>query len=90
MGKKARKLLERMRQSKSGWGANDLLTLYEGFGFTIRQGRRHAVITHPERRHLRTVLPRHAKGLSEVYVSIAIAFVEEVVGAGATEPDGEA
>ena len=46
-GRKAEKLLERMRKSKSGWSSQDLIRLYRGFGFEIRNGSSHDVITHP-------------------------------------------
>ena len=61
MSKKASKLLERMRQSKSGWKRNDLDALYLGFDFIIESGGNHDIVKHPDFPQLITVLPRHNK-----------------------------
>ncbi len=42
----AEKLLARMRQTKEGWGQDDLHTLYLGFGFNFREGAKHRVYIH--------------------------------------------
>ncbi len=74
-GRKAEKLLERMRKSKSGWTSQDLLRLYRGFGFDIRNGSRHDVITHSAYPSLRATLPRRLKD-STPYVSEAIKMID--------------
>ena len=76
-GRKAKKLLERMRKSKSGWTSQDLLRLYRGFGFDIRNGRRHEVITHSADSSLRQTLPRRLKD-STPYVSEAIKMIDNI------------
>ena len=76
-GRKAEKLLERMRKSKSGWTSQDLVRLYRGFGFEIRNGRRHDVVSHPDHPSLRQTLPRRLKG-STPYVSEAIKMIDNM------------
>ncbi len=43
----AEKLRTDMQNNKSGWGQNDLDALYAGYGFTLRQGGKHRMYTHP-------------------------------------------
>ncbi len=76
-GRKAEKLLDRMRKSKSGWKSQDLIRLYRGFGFDIRKGSRHDVITHPAFPSLRGTLPRGLKD-STPYVSEAIKMIDNM------------
>lgn len=79
MARKAEKLLEKLRQNKAGWRANELKALYEGFGFTIRAGSNHDVVTHPDYPKLRATLPRHAKELLPTYASQALKNIEAVI-----------
>lgn len=41
------KLRADMENNKSGWGQNDLDTLYSGYGFVLRQGGKHRMYYHP-------------------------------------------
>lgn len=61
MPPEAIKLLERMRRSKEGWTRQDLDMLYLGFGFVMRNGSSHDIVTHPDYPQLRETLPRHRK-----------------------------
>lgn len=61
MPPEASKLLERMRRSKDGWTRKDLDALYEGFGFKIRHGASHDIVSHEDYPQLRETLPRHRK-----------------------------
>ena len=54
----AEKLRARMGRSSGGWGANDLDRLDRGFGFTMREGGKHRVYSHPRFPELRTTVPR--------------------------------
>ena len=76
-GRRAEKLLERMRRSKSGWRSQDLIRLYRGFGFDIRNGRGHDVITHSAYPTLRQTLPRRLKD-STPYVIEAIKMIDNI------------
>ncbi|MBN2548661.1 MAG: hypothetical protein JXB15_05870 [Anaerolineales bacterium] len=87
MTSKAKKLLERMRRSKSGWNRNDLDRLYEGFGFLISHGANHDIVKHSQYIHLRTTLPRH-KFLAKGYVEIAIKLVDQVLALQEEVDDG--
>ena len=42
------KLRADMANNKSGWGQNDLDTLYTGYGFVLRQGGKHRFYSHPD------------------------------------------
>lgn len=61
MPPKAVKLLERMRQSQTNWKQNDIISLYEGFGFTIKHGSNHDLVRHSNYPELRQTIPRHKK-----------------------------
>lgn len=76
-GRKAEKLLARMRKSKSGWTSQDLLRLFRGFGFDVRNGSSHDVITHSDYPSLRQTLPRRLKD-STPYVSQAIKMIDNM------------
>lgn len=78
MTSKAKKLLERMRNSSANWKRNDIVSLLEGYGFEIRRGGNHDVFTHPETSRLRFVLPRHRK-LKKNYVRDAVKIVDIVI-----------
>jgi hypothetical protein len=73
----AEKLLDRMRQTKQGWGPDDLHTLYRGFGFWCREGPKHRVYIHAEHPELRATVARH-NPLPLGYVQRAIALIERL------------
>jgi hypothetical protein len=75
---KANKLLEKMRGSKNSWKRKDLDSLFLGFGFIIRNGNKHDIVTHPDFPQLRTSLPRHTY-LAKGYVEFAVALVDELL-----------
>ena len=76
MASAAEKLLDRMRQSKNGWGPDDLHTLYIGFGFWYREGEKHRVYIHKEFSELRATVARHTP-LPIGYVQTAIKLVDQ-------------
>jgi DNA-binding GntR family transcriptional regulator len=78
MTQKAKKLLDRMRRSKSGWKRRDLDRLYEGFDFLITHGANHDIVKHTVYPHLRTTLPRHSY-LAQIYVEFAVKLVDELL-----------
>jgi len=81
MPRKVEKLLDRARQTKAGWKSAELLTLYSGFGFTIREGSgSHKVISHPQFTHLRATVPDHPSNeLSKKYIAVAVKNIEEAI-----------
>lgn len=79
MPSKAEKLLAKLRQNKAGWRAKELKDLYEGFGFIIRAGGNHDVVTHPEYPQLRAALPRHATELTKAYANQALKNIEALL-----------
>jgi hypothetical protein len=74
---KSDKLLERMRNSKYGWGADDLHALYVGFGFDHRQGGNHIIYIHPEFPELRATVARHGT-LAVGYIQHAISLIDRL------------
>jgi hypothetical protein len=78
MASSAEKLLERAKQSQSGWKRQELDRLYEGFGFIIRHGRNHDIISHPEHPDLREIVPRHRK-VKPPYVRAAVKRISELL-----------
>jgi predicted RNA binding protein YcfA (HicA-like mRNA interferase family) len=81
MSRKGEKLLERARNSKAGWKARELVTLYEEFGFTIREGKgSHKVVTHPDYDDLGGVISVHpSKEVGKGYVDSALKDIEELL-----------
>lgn len=73
----AEKLLARMRQTKSGWGLEDLDTLYRGFGFESLEGGKHRMYIHPHFKELRATVARH-KSLPIGYVQYAIRLIDRL------------
>lgn len=78
MSRKARKLLDRMRETKAGWHAHDFHTLYLGFGF-IRRGTNHAVYTHEVFEDLIETVPTHPGELPPIYASKAVKLIDELL-----------
>lgn len=78
MPPEAIKLLERMRRSKEGWTRKDLDTLYEGFGFIMRHGANHDIVSHPDFPHLRETLPRHRK-VASYLVRSAVKLIDILI-----------
>lgn len=79
MSSEASKLLEQMQKSKAGWKPVDLHRLYEGFGFIIKQGGNHEVVTHPDFKEIKpSYIPRHRK-LAVYVVVTAINRVEQLI-----------
>lgn len=68
-----------MRNSKAGWWPRDLLSIYSGFGFTIRHGRRHDIIKHPDFPALRATVPRHPRELGKKYASTAVDLIDKLI-----------
>lgn len=71
------KLLERMRATKSGWGADDMDALLTGFGFERREGGKHIVYVHPEFPELRQTVSRQ-RDLPPGYAQSAIKSIEKL------------
>ena len=78
MTSKAEKLLERMRRTKANWKRHDLDTLYEGFGFVLRNGSNHDIVSHPEYPNLSDTLPRRRK-VPEYNVRKAIKHIDALL-----------
>jgi predicted RNA binding protein YcfA (HicA-like mRNA interferase family) len=73
----ADKLLEKMKNSKAGWSADDLHTLYVGFGFEFREGGKHVIYIHPKYTELRATVARHGS-LAIGYIQHAISLIEKL------------
>jgi len=75
---KATKLLDAMRRSTANWKRHDLDTLYVGFGFIIRIGKKHDIAKHPEYPQLRATLPRKHPHLAKGYVTFAVKLIDQL------------
>jgi len=78
VSKRAKKLLEGMRQSKNNWSLEELYALYKGFGFDIRQGSNHPIAKHLKYPQLRGTLPNHTK-FATGYISHAVKLVDKLL-----------
>ena len=87
MTTKAYKLLAKMRNSKTGWKRKNLIQLYDSFGFLIRHGASHDIVSHPKYPNLRTTLPRHSD-LAVVYFEKAIELVDRLLDYERANQDG--
>ncbi len=85
MASAAEKLLARMRQTKQGWGPDDLHTVYVGFGFTFREGAKHRVYIHGRYHDIRDTVSRQGS-LPIGYVRDLIKNVDEVLRRDAENP----
>ena len=77
-GKAAQKLLERMRNTHSGWGQKDFDRLFIGFGFNSREGKKHTLYFHPKFKNLFISVPRH-NSLKEWVARDAVKLIDELI-----------
>lgn len=75
MSRAAKKILEKMRRTKTGWNSNDMHTLYSGFGF-IKKGKNHVIYIHPDFPFIRDTIPQHPKELSPGYAKDAVKNID--------------
>jgi hypothetical protein len=66
-----------MRETKADWGCENLDKLYRGFGFEVRQGKKHLVYKHPEYKYLRATVARHDP-LPVGYIETAIELIDRL------------
>lgn len=78
MSNKARKLLERARNTTAGWQTSDLVKLYKSFGFEFREGR-DIVAVHPEFKELRASISRSSSNLANGYIRHAVKTIERLL-----------
>ena len=71
MNNKSRKLLEKAKSTTAGWRTEDLVKLYESFGFEFREGR-DLVAVHPVYKELRASISRSSGELANGYVRQAV------------------
>jgi hypothetical protein len=75
MVSKGQKLLERIKNSKSGCKRRDLVRLYKAFGFIIVHGKKHDIAKHPDYPQLRGTIARHNE-LASGYFQHAVKMIE--------------
>lgn len=76
-GNAAQKLLERMRQTQTGWGQIDFEHLLIGFGFK-HKGKKHKIYQHPIHTDLIISVPRH-NSLKPWVAREAVKIIEELI-----------
>ena len=88
MGRRAHRLLTRMRQSPAGWGQADLDRLYVAYGFVGQHGARHNVYVHPEYSELRATVPRHTE-LPPMYARWVVKSIDILLALREEERHGQ-
>jgi len=78
--RKAAKLLGSMRNSLAGWTRQDLETVYSGYGFVVRRGKRHDIWKHPDYLYLRAAVTRSSGGIAKGYIEHAIELMDKLEG----------
>ncbi len=76
------KTLERMRQNKNGWKHDELVKMYRGFNFDVREGGKHIVCIHNIHTQLRATITRSSKELPPGYIQHAIKLIEQLENLG--------
>lgn len=71
----AAKLLERLRRSSANAKREELIALYEAFGFEIRHGKNHDLAVHPKFPMLRATIARH-NSLAVGYFKTAVKLID--------------
>lgn len=80
MTKTPEKLLEKARHKKAGWSTDELIALYEGFGFEVRMSKgSHRHISHPQFPKLRATVP-DKRELPKAYVATCVKNIDELIG----------
>lgn len=74
----AEKLLTKAKNTQSGWNRQEIDRLYKGFGFIIRHGSNHDIVSHPDYPNLRETLPRHGI-IKPVYVRRAVRLINALL-----------
>lgn len=78
MVSKARKLLEKLRETKRNWTCSDLTTILEGAGFEWRDSK-HRVFRHSEFSDLGSYPIPRTDELAPVYAKDVLRCVEEAI-----------
>lgn len=77
-GRAAQKLLERMRNTSSGWRQKDFEHLLLGFGFEYKEGKKHRLYRHPQFTELSISVPRHDT-LKEWVAREAVKLIHDLI-----------
>jgi len=75
---RAEKLLLQMHDSPTNCTLGDLYTVYSGFGFELRRGRKHDIVKHPKYGWLRASLPRKHESIALGYFEHAVKTINEL------------
>lgn len=76
---KGSKLLEDAISSPFGWRRSKLDRLYEYYGFTIENKRKHDIVTHSKYSDLRATLTRSSKDLHPAYIRHAVDMIKKLL-----------
>jgi hypothetical protein len=79
MPSRADKRLRKLRDTKAGWTTKELSKVYEDFGFHIRKGTKHYIITHPDFSEIRDMLPYETGEISPDYPRDALKSINLVL-----------
>jgi hypothetical protein len=84
--KAAWKLFERMCATPTGWGQREFHTVYDGFGFSCRQGR-DLVYTHPDHPTLAPAMVGRQNELLPAYTYTAVKRIKHIINAEGLTPE---
>jgi hypothetical protein len=84
----AEMMLERMRRTSSGYHPKDFETLYLGFGFLSKEGKKHTTYYHPKYPTLRDQVARH-KFLADYFAENAVALIDELLELENNDDEGD-
>jgi hypothetical protein len=83
MSREAEKLFQKAQNTTANWRTHELITLYSGFGFIIREGEgSHRVVSHPEfpnEKDLYTTFIEHPGEVPPVYVRKARTIIKRLI-----------
>ena len=79
MNKKGRKLLEKAKNSSAGWRRDDIINLYEHFGFEIKTGGYDINAIHPVYKDLRASISKSSGELANGYIRHAVKMIEKLL-----------
>lgn len=74
----SKKLLKKAKTTQDGWKRQEIDRLYSSYGFIIRNGRKHDIVSHPNNPNLRETLPRH-RNIKPVYVRRAVRLINALL-----------
>lgn len=78
--RKAWKKFRAMQETQAGWHSHDFQTLFEGFGFRMKEGKKRTTYRHEKLTTLEDqLIPRHPRELGSAYAFDAIKVIQKLI-----------